>query len=1194
MSEDWPEGYQLKRRIEQLLNGIFEYEPVPLLVRPEKLELCAKPDEVLRGSFYLESEDQKKLRGFLYTSDPRIICSPVEFQGTSNEIRYQADCSGLPGGHRLQGEITVCSDHGEYHIPYCIQVEETTQEEELPFEDLEAFVEAAKEDFLHAFHSFVLPTFRTLLKREHPELLGLYDGLRIPESGAFGMEEFLAEMGAKERLELTVSQTQYELSDLSEPVRQTLKIMRNTWGYTELAIESDAGFLRPEKKKLTTEDFAGSTYELNFIVDANLMHAGTNYARLILKGGSQQICVNIRAHKAAVLNTGGQQHICKIQIKELEALYVSFRLKKIDLADWVEHSVSVINNYRRAGGKDPFADLFLVQLYFADGRKQKAYRLLESFDNQRYRLNTPQRYGFYLYMTTFFYHEASYVDRVEEEITKLFQRDKTDWKLQWILLYLKESFLKDENARYEAVAEQFRYGCRSRIMYLEAYEVLRSNPFLMRHLGAYELQLLRFASREGILTEQIIRQTAALALHHPVFDARLFEILAAGYRLCPSTELIRAICVLLMKGEKTDPVYFPWYAKGVEEGLRITGLYEYYMETMDEPDIQKMPQIIRMYFAYDSSLDYKKRAAIYRRMVEEREGDAQTYRNYRAAMERFAYDQLEAGRINDDLAVLYRTFLRKNMLTKAMAEKLARIICTQEVQCAVPKARKIIVHSQRLQTEQAVLLQEGRAAVPVYDPDSTFFAEYADGSRHPAKPVCSFRAVFADSDMFAWCVELAGDFPGIVLRICIECLDNGLINSRVLPFYRAACRMPELAEAFRTKLRAEVLHYYTAHIRDESLPGFLDEISYLEYVRVDKAALITLLAEEGRCQEAFSLLDAYGAEGIGLIQLVRICSRMVLELEFGENAMLTALCHYCFVSGKYDDKLLRYLLLYYEGPVREMERIWQAATQFDLDTMLLEEKIMMMLLFTRSATQGSEQIFESYLKKMGRKKLCRAYVNLKSYEYFVKNVPVADCVFRYIEREYQYLDDRGRLAQQEEVCRLALLQYYAKAVHLSDGQRARVSKMLEEFSAKGMRFAFWQRFDEELLRPYQMAGRVFAEYVCDPRSRVSISYRILGREETYVKEDVKNYFEGIFVKEFTLFEGEELECRLEEEQENGKQCSDRRVLRAAPACGKGTSRYEMLNGISRAAASGDEQKVREELEAYLTMEHLAKEVFTLV
>ena len=242
-------------------------------------------------------------------------------------------------------------------------------------------------------------------------------------------------------------------------------------------------------------------------------------------------------------------------------------------------------------------------------------------------------------MSTFFYQEASYVDRVEEEIVRLFSGDRTNWRLQWILLYLQEKYLNDDNARYEAIAEQFRFGCRSRIMYLEAYQILRKDPFLMRRLGAYELRLLRFAREEDVLTAEIVRQTANLASHYPSFDQRLYEVLVSGYQRYPSQELVQAICLLLMKGDKRENCYFPWYAKGLESGLRITGLYEYYMKTMDELDMDAMPQVIRMYFAYDTALDYRRRAAIYRRITENREQDAQTYRSYRAAMEKFTLDR---------------------------------------------------------------------------------------------------------------------------------------------------------------------------------------------------------------------------------------------------------------------------------------------------------------------------------------------------------------------------------------------------------------------------------------------------------------------------------------------------------------------------------------------------------------------------
>lgn len=1163
---------------------------------PEELELKVVPGEALRGSFVLESSDDRKIKGFLYSSSPRVVCEPAEFQGIKNEIRYQVDGNGFREGMEEEGFFSICCELGEYRLPYHLTLgtKKSREKEAISLESPEELPDLAQKEFQMAYRYFITESFRELLKEKKQEALGYYDSLAQPSFGYQSLEEFLIGIKAKAPVEITLDRADIGLSGLTEPVAERIELTKNTWGFQKISVESDARFLRPERKVITTDEFAGSTYGLNLVVDTNLMHGGRNYGRVTLSTPYQKLCVEVTAEKAPGQPAARQNHICKIMMKKLEGLYVGFRLKKIDLGTWVERSVNVINSYRRAGGADPFAELFLVQLYFADGKRQKAIKVLEGLEEHKERLDTPERYGFYLYMTTFFYQEASYVDQVEDEIRTLFYRDKTNWKLQWILLYLQESLLNDETAKYETVAEQFRYGCRSRIMYLEAYQILKSNPFLMRHLGSFELQLLRFAKKEQVLTAEVIRQVTGLTSHYGKYSGQLFEILRAGYEMYPSADVAKAICLLLMKGDRRDPEAFSWYEKGVDYGLRITGLYEYYMESTDQLDLVSMPQIIRMYFAYDTTLDYRKRAALYRRLVEQQEKDPQTFRNYRAAMEKFAVDQLEMGRFTEDLGVMYQHFLRKATMTRTMAEQLLRLLFTYEVTCDSPEIRSVTVHSGCLVGEQTYVFSEGRALVQIYDPDSVLVVEDREGTRHGADSLCGVRKVFDSGEMLEWCSELSPKFPGLVLFICAGSLKENILNRNTLPYLRTGCGLPELKEEFRDRLRGQVLHYYMEHPRDESLPEFLEGIPYLDYVKVDKAALITLLAEEGMCADAFSLLDMYGAEGIPLLQLVRISSRMVLDLEFAENGMLLSMCHTCFASGKYNDKLLRYLLLYYEGPIGEMKEVWEAAKKFELDTMVLEEKILMMILFTRSGTEGSEPVFESYRKKMGRKKLCRAYVNLKAYEYFVRGLPVAESIFRYVERDYLRQREKGALLEQEEVCRLALLQYYSGLVERTPQQNQCAAELLEEFSAKGMRFAFWKRFDRELLAPYQMDGRVFVEYVGNPASLVNIFYRGKGSGEEYRKEAVKNCFEGIFVKEFTLFYGDELECYLEEETDGKVKKSDLRSLTWDSEITEGASQYELLNRISRVRIQGEEETLDKEMENYLLLEYLARELFTLV
>lgn len=1112
---------------------------------------------------------------------------------------------------------------------------------------------------------------------ERPEASASERYSESPGTSASGfsgdMQEISDSESAENKPEASAERPQtlaFDYGELSEPVRETIRIKKNTWGFQAVSVESDALFVRPERTLFSTDDFAGSTYDLNLVLDTNLMHAGNNFARLTLKAGRQTLTVTVAVRKKPQLHKDRQYHIRKIMMKKLENLYVSFRLQKTDTSSWIEHSVSVINSYKRAGGDDPFADLFLIQMYYADDKKHKASRLLEQVEAQKQKLDTPERYCYYLYITTFFYQEAAYVDRVEEEVCRQFYRRQESWQLQWILLYLQEKYLNNPGARFEAVAEQFTSGCRSRILYLEAWQALKENPFLLRHLGEFELHLLRFADQEKVLTAEILRQVANLSMHHTVFDDRLFRVLTNGWRLYPSDDLVRAICQILIRGDRKEKKYFEWYARGVDAGLRLNGLYEAYLQTVEGIEVQDFPQIIRMYFSYDTSLDYSRRARVYWSIYENRDAQPQTWSGCRAQMERFLTDQLEYGHITDELAALYRGFLRESMITPSLAGRLIKLLFTYEIECTLPEMdiRQIVLHSVRIQQDYTVRLKNGRAQIRIYDPDAALFAVDANGIWHEARPICRIRRLLEDERMLSWCAKKAPEYPGLVIFLCSQSIKSDLVNDRLLPYFRAGCSLPEITESFREEMRSWILSYYVDHPRDDTLPDFLDWMlsgkagrrnTVQDFARVNKTAMITLLAEEGKCAEAFALLDEFGAEEIPLVKLVRIASRMVLELEFEENTMLLSLCRECFARGKYDDKLLRYLLLYFEGPAKEMKQIWTAAGDFGLDTMLLEEKILMMILFTRSGSSGSEPVFDAYLKKLGRRKLCTAYANLKAYEYFVKGLPVAEPVFCFIEKEYRRLSGMERLSEQEPVCRLALLESYARAASLTKTQRVYAAEILEEFNTKGMRFAFFKRFDEELLRPWQLQGHVFAEYAGNPKSIVRIRYRYRTRngqdaveistpaliaalpgqeqksgsseaarmpetaekaeqsdkadtptlpEAEYTTELVPNCFEGIFVKEFTLFAEEEIECVFEEippaadghgessvnaNQGGKKYISDRRLLRADPD-EPDTGMYGLLNQLCRSVGSQDAEAAQETLDTWLTLEYLAKEVFTLI
>lgn len=116
---------------------------------------------------------------------------------------------------------------------------------------------------------------------------------------------------------------------------------------------------------------------------------------------------------------------------------------------------------------------------------------------------------------------------------------------------------------------------------------------------------------------------------------------------------------------------------------------------------------------------------------------------------------------------------------------------------------------------------------------------------------------------------------------------------------------------------------------------------------------------------------------------------------------------------------------------------------------------MLTVLFTRCSLSGTEEIFESYWKNIGKQHLLKAYGNLMSYEYFVRGKKTGRAVFAWLEKE----------AQSEELTetagRLALLRHYSEMKKRTPLQEKIARELLEEYAQAGVKFPFFQNFGED-------------------------------------------------------------------------------------------------------------------------------------
>ena len=55
--------------------------------------------------------------------------------------------------------------------------------------------------------------------------------------------------------------------DLKESTKGSLTVIKNTWGFMPVRIESEGGFITVSRPEITTDDFVGNVYELEFVVN---------------------------------------------------------------------------------------------------------------------------------------------------------------------------------------------------------------------------------------------------------------------------------------------------------------------------------------------------------------------------------------------------------------------------------------------------------------------------------------------------------------------------------------------------------------------------------------------------------------------------------------------------------------------------------------------------------------------------------------------------------------------------------------------------------------------------------------------------------------------------------------------------------------------------------------------------------------
>ena len=73
----------MKKTIEELLSGNFRHEHPQLLFSQDKIEVTLKAGDVYKGELYFGTEDNQKIRGYITSSNRRVVPGTEKFSGTT-------------------------------------------------------------------------------------------------------------------------------------------------------------------------------------------------------------------------------------------------------------------------------------------------------------------------------------------------------------------------------------------------------------------------------------------------------------------------------------------------------------------------------------------------------------------------------------------------------------------------------------------------------------------------------------------------------------------------------------------------------------------------------------------------------------------------------------------------------------------------------------------------------------------------------------------------------------------------------------------------------------------------------------------------------------------------------------------------------------------------------------------------------
>ena len=1178
-------------RIGQIAAGRFNGTKPILAFSEETIDLSVIEGRSEAGSFVIESTNQIKICGIVYSTNPRMECLNPHFEGEKVRIRYQFNSKGLTEGDACEGKFVIVCNQIEYSLSFCARITRLYAEASTgAVKSLDDFTRLAASNWDEAYHLFYNRNFLNTIPYDNVYERLTYEGFACARPSGQNMEEFLIGVNKKQPVSINVDKSEEIFMASKEPQSGCFTITKDNWGYTEIRLRTDCEFIKLSKPVLTLDDFIGKTYLYEYIIDASAMHAGRNFGRIYIDGVYQSFTIDITAgvrdDDGSISDIAVTKDIkeCMVGIMEL---YTSFRLKRIVTGVWANETISILNHLHALMPDEHMYELMKAQAFIINRQRQEAKWILDDFKHSNPDKKAPI-WGYYLYLMTLLEREPSYIDNMTHEVELIFYENPDSVLLFWVLLFLRDQYFDDSAGKLKDIKYWVLRGCSSPYLYIEAYYLISQDPYLIKELSVFELRILSWAVKEKALTKELAGAIFEAVDLAGGFDNRVYELLTAAYEICPEAEYVGIICSYLIKGHKNDTCFHKWFELGIENKLRLTGLYESYLLTMDDRQISPVPKIIQMYFSYDNKLPYRKLAVLYNNIIAAKETEPEVYHKYRKAMGRFAMDQAQLRHIDDNLAVLYDDMLELGFINEELSAAFSDIIYTHKLIVFDKRIVRAIIYQNEMKEPQIVPVTDQCAYFELFSNDYVILFEDSRGYRYVKSISYRLQRLMDAEKYLDRCISLSPDRPQYIVSHFKHVRDYSDFTKDDLKLFKPVFYSESFSDSYKAVMGYRILKYCQLHDYEDYVRPFLQSINFDTLQKDARKYLIDMLVSNRLYEKAYDMAMEYGIDMLAAASKVVLCEN-ALKVQHVDDDFMVQLAISAFKTGKYSDLVLKYLCENYTGPTDELINLWHAADKFSISSMKLDERILEQGIYTQIEPEKISDIFMEYYKRAGNEKLILAYISLVAHGYLHSGGCKADFIFDIIEK--RFIGNRTL----NDACQLALLKHFAEKTDITQAELEIEDTLLKYYIYNNMYFDFFARLDYRLLEKYFLYDKAFLQYESTPGTHVVLHYSRDEDGEEFNSEDMVEMYDGIYVKTFVIFFGELIRYYITEEHDNSIEVKESNRLTCNNIPGDNDhSRYNLINEMIISDTLSDETTLKSNIDEYKRLDAATKQLFKLI